>query len=83
MDDGIGLSKDNAVAQQLLTSNAPPPSFELIETVMLKFGPTDDDVAIFARLFRVRRPEAVVPGASTSSSTAITAGLDAAAGSVR
>jgi hypothetical protein len=77
VEGGVQLSRDNAVAQQLLTDNAPPPGFELLKTVMLQFGPADTDAAISSRLYRIRSPEAALPVSSTSSATAIASGLGA------
>jgi hypothetical protein len=62
------LSPSNAVAQQLLTAAPPPPGFELLKTVMLQTGPTEGDSAIFARLYRVRAPEAAIPVSNDASS---------------
>jgi len=57
VDDGLVLSRENPVAQQLLTNAEPPPGFELIQTVKLQTGPEEKDIAIFARLFKVHSPE--------------------------
>jgi hypothetical protein len=67
-NDAIVLSKDNAVAQQLLTNKDPPPGFDLIKTMMLQVGPGENDRAITARLFRVRSEETAAPDSSTVSS---------------
>lgn len=77
------LSKDNLVAQQLLTNAPPPPNFELIKTVMLKTGPGDDDVAIFARLYRVQSSNAAMSVASDGSSTAIAVGPEGLNGNLQ
>jgi hypothetical protein len=63
VEDGVVLSKENAVAQQLLTNKEPPPSFELIETVKLQTGPEEKDIGIFARLYKIHPLE--VPVSST------------------
>jgi hypothetical protein len=77
--DGVALPEDNAVAQQLLTDRGPPPSFELLKTVLLDLGPGEADKAIFARLYRVRSADAPVSVASDSSAAAIAAELPGAA----
>jgi hypothetical protein len=82
MGDGVELAKHNAVAQQLLTNKPPPPNFELVKTVNLQIGPGKDDIAIFARLYRIVRPEAEVP-VSSDASAAIASGPEVAAGSFR
>ena len=71
---GVQLSKDSTVAQQLLTNRAPPPGYELIKTVVLKVGPSEDDVAIFARLYKIVPHEGVAPVSSATSSAAIASG---------
>jgi hypothetical protein len=62
-DGELVLGPDNAVAQQLLTNNEPPPGFELLKTVLLKAGPNEGDVAVFARLFKVHPHEIAVSSA--------------------
>ena len=71
VEDRVELSTHNAVAQELLTNKAPPPGFELMKTVMLKTGPGDNDVAIFARLYRVSSAEAAAPVLSNGPASAI------------
>jgi hypothetical protein len=51
-DDAVELSKDNLVAQQLLTKNAPPPGFSLVKTVQLEIN-DQGDTQIFARLYKI------------------------------
>jgi len=60
------LTTEYAVAQRLLTDQEPPPGFELLKTVLLKAGPNDGDVAIFARLFKIHRQELTVSSAAPS-----------------
>jgi len=79
--EAVELGRDNAVAQQLLTNAEPPPSFQLIKTVMLKVGPAEEDVAVFARLYKIRSHDAAVTVSSTASATASASGGDAAIGS--
>ena len=55
--DVIQLSKTNAVAQQLLTSAAPPPGFKLLKTIQYEIN-EEGATAIFARLYRVLPPDA-------------------------
>jgi hypothetical protein len=78
--EGVELARDSAVAQQLLTNKEPPPNFEPIKTVMLRAGPGENDVAIFARLFRIRLPDAAVTDSSAAPSAAIASDGDAAVG---
>jgi hypothetical protein len=70
-ETGIALAKDSPIAQQLLTNAEPPPDFELLKTVVLEIGPSDDDIAIFARLYRVRDPEGAIAVSSDEPSTAV------------
>jgi len=81
VEGGVGLAQDSAVAQQLLTNKEPPPNFETIKTVVLKTGPGEGDVAIFARLYRIRSPDAAVTDSTAAPSAAIASGGGAAAGS--
>jgi hypothetical protein len=78
----VELSKDNAVAQELLTDKEPPQSFELIRTVMLRLDPDGDaPQIIFARLYRVRSPETAVPLSGDSSAEILASELQPAVGS--
>jgi hypothetical protein len=79
-EDGIELAKDNALAQQLLTNREPPPGFELKDTVLLQVGPGENDVAIFARLFKINSSANAVPVSSVASPAAVAASAAADGG---
>jgi hypothetical protein len=79
--DGVELAKDSAIAQQLLTNKEPPPGFQLMDTVLLKVGPAENDTAIFARLYKIQSDALSV--SSSARGHKIASGSEGTSGSLR